>query len=181
VNTPACSRRCSTRRVEIVGVHRTYLDRVKPIKRPYEEVVLASGKKAENLAKKMFGSKGLIRLGPVMPIMAVAEGIENALSWYGLGYGPDDVGIAAAGDLGQLAGGSAGTVPHPTLRKRVIPNAVPDPARPGMAMPAEVKELILLGRWRFRPGEHACSSFDGCASPSRGWANCQHPHGARRR
>lgn len=130
---------------EIVGVHRTYLDRVKPIKRPRDEVTLAGGKKAENLAKKMFGSKGLIRIGPVMPVMAVAEGIENALSWYGLGYGPDDVCIAAAGDLGWLAGGCTGTVPHPTLRKRVIPNAVPDPARPGMAMPAEVKELILLG------------------------------------
>lgn len=130
---------------EIVGVHRTYLDRSEPIKRPREIVTLEDGSKASNLAKKMFGHKGLIRLGPVLPIMAVAEGIESALSWYPLGFGPDDVCVAAAGDLGQMSGGCTGTIHHPTLRKKTIPNAIPDEAKPGMAIPDEVKELILLG------------------------------------
>lgn len=128
-----------------VGVHRTYLDRAKPIKRAVEDVRLSSGSTAKNLAKKMFGAKGLIRIGDVRPVMAVAEGVENALSWYALGYGPDDLGIAAAGDLGNLGGRALGQVPHPKYSTRTVPNGEPDPDYPGMAVPDGVEELLLLG------------------------------------
>lgn len=129
----------------VVGVHRTYLDRREPKKREIDRVTLASGKRADNLAKKMFGRKGLIRIGPVREIMAVAEGVETALSWLQLAFTNDDCAIAAAGDLGVLSGGSTGAMPHPTLHKRVIPNGIPDPDRPGMAIPDQVKELIIIG------------------------------------
>lgn len=124
---------------EIVGIHRTYLDPRQPVK------LKPPGDASRNLAKKMFGQKGLIRLGPTRPIMAIGEGIETSLSWGLLAFVSEDFCLAAAGDLGNLAGGWTDTIPHPSLSRRSIPNGLPDLSRPGMAVPADVKELILLG------------------------------------
>jgi hypothetical protein len=125
---------------EITGLHATYLDLHEPIK-------LKPPGSRHNKAKKMLGAKkhGLIRLGPICPIMAIGEGIETVLSWYQLGVGPDDLGIAAAGDLGNLAGSAKGTIRHPKKPGKTIPNGEPDMDKPGMILPDEVRELILLG------------------------------------
>ncbi len=126
------------------GMHCTYLDSQEPIKAKIE-VTDTNGKTVRLNPRKMYGTAGLIWLSPIKPIMAVGEGIETTTSWYALGIGPDDVGIAAAGSLWQMAGGSTGTVPHPNLRNRTIPNGSPDPEKPGMPIPDEVQEIIFLG------------------------------------
>lgn len=126
---------------EIMGVHRTYLDTSGPIKlRP-------PGDATRNKAKKIFGRYmgGLIRLGDVGECLAIGEGIETTESFYALGLGPDDMTIACAAALGNIVGGATGTVPHPTLRKRSILNGEPDPAKPGLVLPPQVKRLILIG------------------------------------
>lgn len=125
----------------IVGVHRTYLDpttfaKLKP-----------PGSQKRNGAKKVFGRQkgGLIRLGPIMPCMAVGEGIETTASWYQMGVGPDDVGIAAGINVGNMAGQSLGRVKHPRLPSKMIPDGNPDMTSVAMAFPPEVKSVILLG------------------------------------
>lgn len=124
----------------MIGLHRTYLDPNEPVK------LKPPGDRRRNKAKKSFGTVmgGAIRLGPIKPIMAIGEGIETCLSWYDLGYGPDEVGILCAVSLGNLAGGSTGTVRHPSGRG-TIPNGVPDMDKPGIILPDEVREVILLG------------------------------------
>lgn len=124
----------------IIGIHRTYLDAVEPVK------LKPPGDGKRNAAKKCFGTVtgGAIRLGPVRPIMAIGEGIETCLSWYQLGYGPDDVGVMSAVSLGNLSGGCTGSQAHPSGRG-TIPNTVPDPDKPGVILPDGVDEVILLG------------------------------------
>ncbi len=129
---------------EAVGMHCTYLDSHEPIKARIE-IEGANGKTIRLNPRKMYGTAGLIWLSPIKPIMAVGEGIETTTSWYALGLGPDDVGIAAAGSLGQLSGGAQDTAPHPKFRNRTIPNGIPDPEKPGMPIPDAVRELIFLG------------------------------------
>ncbi|CUA90867.1 hypothetical protein Ga0061061_11622 [Chelatococcus sambhunathii] len=125
---------------EIIGVHRTYLDPVEPKK------LVPPGDRTRNAAKKMYGNaNGMIRLGPIMPYMAIGEGIETSLAWWQLGIGPEECGVAAAGSLGNLSGASLDTMPHPKVRGRTIQNGVPDPQRPGLVMPVGVKGVILLG------------------------------------
>ncbi len=124
----------------IIGIHRTYLDPNEPAKlRP-------PGDRRQNKAKKVFGSVmgGAIRLGPIRPSMAMGEGIETCLSWYDLGYGPDDVGLLCAVSLGNMAGGSTGTIRHPSGRG-TISNGIPDMDKPGIILPDDVREVILLG------------------------------------
>jgi len=125
----------------IIGVHRTYLDPIEPIKlRP-------PGDRMRNAAKKMFRKSGggLIHLGPIGETLAVGEGIETTFAFYSLGLGPEDLTIAAAGSLGNMSGGATGTEPHPKKRGRFIFNGEPDPSKPGMIIPPQVKTLILLG------------------------------------
>lgn len=125
----------------LIGIHRTYLDPKAPIK------LKPPGDPRRNLAKKVYGQQagGMIRLGPARASMATGEGIETTLAWYLMGRGPDDVCVAAAINLGNMAGGSTGSIAHPTIRKRTIPNGNPDMARPGMGIPDAVTDLILLG------------------------------------
>ena len=125
---------------EIIGLHRTYLDARDPIK------LKPPGDQRQNKAKKSFGSVagGGILLSPMRSAMAVGEGIETCLSWYDLGYGPDDVGIVSAVSLGNLAGGATGSLRHPSGRG-TVPNGVPDMDKPGILLPDEVSEVILLG------------------------------------
>lgn len=125
----------------LMGVHRTYLDpkTLAKLKPP--------GSQKRNGAKKVFGKQkgGLIRLGPIMPCMAVGEGIETTASWYQMGIGPDDVGIAAGINVGNMAGQSLGRVKHPRLPSKLIPDGDPDMESVAMVFPAEVKSVILLG------------------------------------
>jgi hypothetical protein len=56
----------------------------------------------------------------------------------------------SACNLGNLGGGAAGTVPHPTRRgpggrPERVPGAVPDLAAPAIAIPDSVTDLVLLG------------------------------------
>lgn len=125
---------------DIIGIHRTYLDPREPAK------LTPPGDRSRNKAKKVFGSVmgGAIRLGPIQRCMAAGEGIETTLSWYQLGVGPDDVGVICAVTRGNLCGSSTDGIKHPT-NKRTIPNGIPNPDKPGMILPPEVEELILLG------------------------------------
>lgn len=125
----------------VVGVHCTYLDRERPVK----AYIVPDGEDGPVNPRKMYGSAGLIWLSEILPVVAIGEGIETTLSWYQLGVGPDECGIAAAGSLGNLSGRSRDRVPHPTQAKRSIPNGIPDPESPGMPVPDPVREIILLG------------------------------------
>lgn len=125
---------------EIIGIHRTYLDPIEPAKlRP-------PGDGRQNKAKKSFGTVmgGSIRLGPIKPIMAIGEGIETCLSWFDLGEGPDDIGLMCAISLGNLAGGATGMLRHPS-GKGTVQNGIPDMSKPGIVLPDEVREVLLLG------------------------------------
>jgi hypothetical protein len=62
----------------------------------------------------------------------------------------DDTAFWAAGDLGNLAGRAIETVAHPTAKRpdgkpQRVPGPWPDPDDPGLSIPDEVTELILLG------------------------------------
>lgn len=125
----------------IIGLHRTYLDPDEPAK------LKPPGDCRQNKAKKSFGTVigGAIRLGPIKPVMVIGEGIETVASWFGLDdRGPSDVGIMSAISLGNLSGHPLARVPHPSGRG-TIPNGRPDMDRPGIILPAEVEEVILLG------------------------------------
>ena len=125
----------------IIGVHRTYID-------PKTFAKLhPPGDDKRNAAKKMFGQKmgGLIRLGPIAETLAIGEGIETTASWYAMGIGPEDVGIAASGDLGNLSGKSLGTIRHPKFPNRMIPDDNPDLESLAMVLPPQVRHVILLG------------------------------------
>lgn len=126
---------------EIIGLHRTYLDPGRPNK------LTPPGDRRRNKAKKVFGavSGGFIRLGAVERVMAIGEGIETSLGWYQLGVGPDEIGLGCAVSLGNIAGAATGTIAHPKFPRRTIYNGEPDMARPGMILPDEVAEAILLG------------------------------------
>jgi hypothetical protein len=101
----------------------------------------------------------MIRLGRIKEWIALAEGWENALAWDALRrrgeFGDvivgEDVSLAAAVDLGNLAGRSLGAVEHPALKDangnpcRIV-NGQPDPKQPGVVLPENmgIKGVILL-------------------------------------
>jgi hypothetical protein len=134
----------------VIGIHRTYLDPVRPQKVAFHWVC---GKEDWPPAKKMYGAAygGLIPLGPIGETLALGEGVETTRAWFQLGVGGDDVTLAAAGSLNNLSGACTGTIPHPTLtnpktgKPVLIPNGIPDMGRPGMILPPQVKRLFLLG------------------------------------
>jgi hypothetical protein len=126
---------------DLIGCHRTYLDPALARK------LAPPGDRARNAAKKVLGETrgGMIHLSPPSAHLALGEGIETTLSWYALGVGGDDVSIASAVSLGNLAGGATGSVEHPRKPDKRIPNGDPDPMRPGVVLPPEVEEVTLLG------------------------------------
>jgi len=126
---------------QLVGVHRTYLDPAEPRK------LDPPGDKKRNSAKKVVGkvTGGMIRLSPPGPLLLLGEGIETSRSAYQLGIGGDDPAVAAAVSLINLSGGAVGSIPHPTADRRTIPDGEPDPEKPGIILPPEVEEVILLG------------------------------------
>ncbi|MBR1150107.1 CHC2 zinc finger domain-containing protein [Bradyrhizobium sp. JYMT SZCCT0428] len=143
------------------GLHTTWLnvatspDDVKPP----GKVELHDPETGELLnSKKMRGSKAgahiAIALTKDPKRLVVGEGIETVLavwtSFHNAGRVLDDTAFWAAGDLGNMAGRSAKTVPHPTLKRPngraiSVPNDQPDPDDPGLSIPDSVEELILLG------------------------------------
>jgi hypothetical protein len=139
-------------RGRIQGVHRTYLNPGGSKK------LICPGDRSRNKAKKgtfkMMG--GLIMLTPpVHGLLAIAEGIETALSWLTMadlaGFGDAYVGagVAAAYSLGNLCGSATDSIPHPKpprgRQNATIPNGEPDMASAAMSIPEGVKRLILLG------------------------------------
>lgn len=125
----------------LIAVHRTYLDPERPAK------LVPPGDQEQNKAKKIVGKPtgGLIRLGFIGPVLAIGEGIETTLSWHRLARTNEDVSLAAAYSLGNIAGGATGTRPHPEKPGTQIGNGEPDMSDPGVVLPPEVKEVILLG------------------------------------
>lgn len=129
---------------EVIGISQTYLDPLEPTKwRPTGS--------PRNSPKKIRGKKqgGMIRLGRPAETIAIAEGWENALAWYQLGLGPEEVMLAAAVDLGNLAGRATGQIAHKTLvdpegRPRRMPNGQPDPKAAGLILPNGIKSVIII-------------------------------------
>lgn len=125
------------------GRHCTYLDPA-GLRKARVVKIDEEGHEVEQAPRKTYGTIGLIWLSPIRPIMAIGEGIETTVSWHALGLGPDDIGIAAAGSLGNISGRPTGRIPHPTMKARTIPNGVPDDRYPGMPVPPSVEELLIL-------------------------------------
>lgn len=125
----------------LIGVHHTYLDPQAPKK------LQPGGDARRNKAKKIKGNAdgGMIRLGMIEPVVAIGEGIETTLAWGLLGLGPSDLSLLAGVSLGNLAGRATGSVPHPSIAGRAIPNGEPDMSAPGLVLPDVVEEVILLG------------------------------------
>jgi hypothetical protein len=125
---------------EIIGLHRTYLDRDAPRK------LAPPGDPRRNKAKKVLGEQrgGMIRLSPDGPRLAVGEGIETSRAWFAMGYGGDDIAIGAAVSLGNLSGGAMGSAEHPIDPSKRVPNGIPDMDRPGMLLPACVANSSCL-------------------------------------
>jgi hypothetical protein len=125
------------------GLQLTYLDPNRPTKwRP-----ICS---EHNSAKKIRGDKqhGMIRLGPLSHCLGLGEGWENVLAWRQLGLGPAEISLAAAIDLGNLAGRSTGTIEHPWSRGKDgkpvhISNGEPDLNSPGVIFPDGVEFVII--------------------------------------
>ena len=143
-NTPALIAIIRDALGDVIGISQTYLDPEEPTKwKPIGS--------QRNSAKKIRGRKqgGMIRLGRPAETIAIAEGWENALAWYQLGLGPEEVMLAAAVDLGNLAGRATGQIAHKALvdpegRPRRMPNGLPDPKSPGLILPQGIKSVIII-------------------------------------
>jgi hypothetical protein len=139
------------------GLHMTWLVDADPPRK----LELADPATGEVLpAKKMRGSKtGAFILvakaeTPSPRRLIIGEGIETVLAVYtamrAAGRAIDDTAFWAAGDLGNLAGRAIETVVHPSANRPDgkplrVPGPWPDPDDPGLSIPDEVAELILLG------------------------------------
>jgi hypothetical protein len=129
---------------DVIGISQTYLDPLEPTKwKPTGS--------PRNSPKKIRGRKqgGMIRLGRPAECIAIAEGWENALAWWQLGLGPEEVMLAAAVDLGNLSGRATGQIAHKKLvdpegRPRRMPNGLPDPRAPGLILPQGIKSVIII-------------------------------------
>lgn len=136
---------------KLIGIHRTYID-------PETFGKLRVGDARRNAAKKVFGevTGGMIRLSPPGLRLAIGEGIETSRSWRLLN--PDeDTSVAAGVSLGNIAGSATAHVDHPTAEGKKIPNGEPDMARPGLELPPDVLEVILLGDGDSEPVNTRCN------------------------
>ena len=127
-------------RHDLIGLHRTYLD-------PDEPKKLTLVDKKLNAAKKVYGEAGggMIWLSEPSARLAIGEGIETVRSWFCLGIDADDISIATSVSLGNLSGAPTGYIPHPKNKAQHIPNGAPDMDRPGIILPADVLEVVLIG------------------------------------
>jgi len=127
---------------DIIGLHRTYLDPDRPAK------LTPPGDQRRNKAKKVLGEQrgGIIRLSPMGPRLAMGEGIETSQAWFSGGFGGiDDVAVAAAVSINNMAGSCMGTAEHPTDPSKRVPNGIPDMDHAGVVLPDEVREVVLIG------------------------------------
>lgn len=133
----------------VLGIHQTFLDPREPVKWKPPVPKKNGAKKVRKIGESVTG--GMIRFGMIGDKLAMGEGIETTLSWHALGYGPENVTLAAAVSLNNLAGRWTGTLPHPTRvnpktgKPTRVPNGIPDMDRPGVVLPDDVAEVILLG------------------------------------
>jgi hypothetical protein len=142
------------------GLHFTYLDLAAPngkaaLRDPKDDAALP--------AKKARGSKqghhievfrGALVERDGAARLVLGEGIEKTIAVY--------LALAAAGrelsrtlfwvasDLGNMAGAAAASVPHPSQktangRALRVAGPLPDLTRPGLAIPASVGDVVLLG------------------------------------
>lgn len=129
---------------KLITLHRWYLT--------------ADGQKADVAEKKKaLGSfsGGAIRLSKPARILAIAEGVENAMAvaqslWDERVAGPllrdEPLALWSAVSLGNLAGGGLGpSVEHPEDGKKRLPSPVPDIDRPGVVLPDWCEEVVLIG------------------------------------
>lgn len=142
------------------GVHQTFIDLGDP-----DGKARVADEAGELLpAKKIRGTKrgGLILLGPMpaAPVRAyLGEGIETVLSVrqalvHCRPHLAEGALFAAAVDLGNLAGRAAASRRHPEIKLRDklgrdrpqrVAGPEPDAEPPAIALPAGVRELVLLG------------------------------------
>lgn len=119
-------------RSRVVAVHRTWL------------APDGRGKADVPRAKMMLGiaAGAAVRLAPAGPRLALAEGIETALS---VMQSCPGLPVWAAGSLGAIAGAGLGKGrPHPTRRDLALPSEEPDLARPGLVLPRAVRAVVIL-------------------------------------
>lgn len=146
---PALAAGMQTADGRFAAVHLTYLeadgsDKLRLWMRPPSRLTGDPGEAFP--AKKIHGAAGAaaIRLGAPAADMAVAEGIETALSSPSAG-GP----VAwAAGSLNNMAGPgleSAYRAPHPHDRRRKLPTEFPDCRLPSFSFPATTETALVIG------------------------------------
>ena len=134
---------------ELIGLHLTYLDPDEPRKwRPLGDVNRNGVKKFRKYGVETLKG-GMIRLGILGDSVAIAEGIETALSAHQLGICAG-YSLGCAMSMGNLSGSSLGSNPHPTIKgpngKPVTyPNGKPDMSKPGVILPAGVERVLILG------------------------------------
>ena len=121
-------------RGHLIGLHRTFLE------------ASGLGKAPVVPAKKMAGHAwgGAIRLAPTGEILAIAEGIETALS---VMQACPSLPVWATGSLGNLAGrgvNDGATQHHPARPNVPLPTEEPDHRHPGFMPPKLVRRLIIL-------------------------------------
>jgi hypothetical protein len=128
----------------VIGLSQTYLDPIEPRK-------WTPTGSPTNSPTKIRGHKqgGMIWLGMKGETLGLSEGWANALAFHQLGYGPEDMALAAAVDLGNLAGGATGPWDHPVAtdadgRKLKMKNGMPDMKAPGVILPEGIKSIILI-------------------------------------
>jgi hypothetical protein len=128
----------------IIGLSQTYLD-------PQEPRKWTPTGSPSNSPTKIRGEKkgGMIRLGRIGATLAIGEGWANCLAFHQLGFGPEDLTLAAAVDLGNLAGGATGPWGHPVAkdadgRQVRMKNGIPDMQSPGIILPEGITSIIIL-------------------------------------
>jgi hypothetical protein len=117
----------------IAGVHVTYIRHD------------GNGKADVEPARKMFGQcwRGAVRFDRAAETLALAEGLESALSVRQATGLP----TWAALSLGNLAGAGKGEgAPHPQPKRvgQRLPSVIPDMKRPGIVLPDIVREVVLF-------------------------------------
>lgn len=133
----------------VLGIHKTYLRRDGRGKA--DDLPVDSDTGRPLAAKKMGGEcwGGAVRFDKAAPVMATGEGIETVLS---VKQALKDPRIAfwAALSIGNIAGGGQGQGPRrigkisPDGKPMYLPDPRPDMERPGIVLPPECRELIIL-------------------------------------
>jgi hypothetical protein len=137
------------------GLHFTYID----LSRPKGKIELRHPETGELLEAKIArgskqGGHAVLTSPPEPTQMILGEGIEKTGAvWLALDTVGRDLSRTAfwvALDLGNLAGRSSASVPHPTRRTKQdrvqrVPGPTPDFTAPAIAIPDSITDLVLLG------------------------------------